>query len=117
MRRKRSSILTKIIVFSLIIYACVNLISLRGRIEDARGQLHELRVAVAAKELRNAELEYEIENHNNPDVIANIARTQLGLVMPGEIVFYDGGIVSSSVSDANPAAAADPHTDPDFPAE
>ena len=42
-------------------------------------------------DLKVAELEYEIENYNDPDVIAGIARSNLGLVLPGEIVFYDSG--------------------------
>ena len=104
MRLRRSGILTKIIVFSLIIYAGVNLITLRGRIEDARVELDEVRRAVAEKELSNAELEYEIENHNDPNVIAGIARSSLGLVMPGEIVFYGGGSVSGTFSDTLPDA-------------
>ena len=88
---KRSKLITKIIVFALIIYAGISLITLRGRIEEGQSQLGEIRRRVAAMEVANAEREYEIEHYNNPDVIANIARTRLGLVLPGEIVFYDGG--------------------------
>ena len=88
---KRSKLSTKIIVFALIIYAGISLISLRGRIEDARRELDETRRIVVEKELSNAELEYEIEHYNHPDVITSIARARLGLVLPGEIVFYDGG--------------------------
>ena len=88
---KRSKFITKIIVFALIIYAGISLITLRGRIEEGRSDLGEIRRRVAAMEVANAELEYEIEHYNNPDVIASIARSRLGLVFPGEIVFYDGG--------------------------
>ena len=119
MRLRRSSILTKIIVFALIIYASVNLITLRGRIEDARAELGELRRAVAEKELSTAELEYKIENHKDPDVIEDIARSQ-GLVMPGEIIFYDGGAVSGAVSEPVPdeEAGAEPDGESDTgPAE
>jgi len=83
--------ITKIIVFALVIYAGISLISIRGRIEAAREELNEVRRAVAELEVANAELEYEIENYNDPDVIAGIARSNLGLVLPGEIVFFDGG--------------------------
>ena len=88
---KRSKLITKIIVFALIIYAGISLITLRGRIEAGRQELNDMRRRVAGMELSNAELEYEIEHHNDPDVIASIARSRLGLVLPGEIVFYDGG--------------------------
>jgi len=88
---KHSKLITKIIVFALIIYAGISLITLRGRIEEGQSELSETRRRVAAMEVANAEREYEIEHYNNPDVIANIARSRLGLVLPGEIVFYDGG--------------------------
>ena len=91
MKLPRSKMITKIIVFALIIYAGISLITIRGRIEAAREELGEVRRAVAELEVSNAELEYEIENYNDPDVIAGIARSSLGLVMPGEIVFFDGG--------------------------
>jgi len=91
MRLPRSKIITKIIVFALIIYAGMSLIAIRGRIETARENLGEVRRTVAEMEISNAELEYEIENCNEPDVLAGIARSNLGLVLPGEIVFFDGG--------------------------
>ena len=89
--KPRSKIITKIIVFALIVYAGITLITLRGRIESTRDELNEARRNVAEMEISNAELEYQIENYNDPDVIAGIARSNLGLVLPGEIVFYDGG--------------------------
>jgi len=88
---KRSKLITKIIVFALIIYAGISLLTLRGRIEAQQQELHDMRRRVAAMEVSNAELEYEIEHYNDPDVIAGIARSSLGLVLPGEIVYYDGG--------------------------
>ena len=87
---KRSKLITKIIVFALVIYAGYSLISFRGRIESTRQELDDVRRRVAEKELSNAELEYEIEHYNDPDVIASIARSRLGLVMPGEILVFDG---------------------------
>jgi cell division protein FtsB len=91
MKLPRSKIASKIIVFALIVYAGISLFALRGRIESKRAEYDELRRAVAEKEITNAELEYEVQHHDEPDVIANIARSDLGLVLPGEIVYYDGG--------------------------
>ena len=88
---KRSKLSTKIIIFAFIVYGCVSLLTLRGRIESGQQELDEIRRLVADMEVSNAELEYEIEHYNNPDVIASIARSRLGLVLPGEIVFYDNG--------------------------
>jgi len=91
MKFTRSKLITKIIIFALIIYAGVSLITLRGRIDDIKGELYDVRRAVAEQELVNAQLEHDIANYNDPDVKANIARSNLGLVLPGEIVFYNAG--------------------------
>ena len=96
MKRRRAGFATKIIVISLIAYALISLVNLQGRIDEARKELSEVRRLVAEKELSNAELEYEIENHNDPSVIAGIARSELGLVLPGEMVFFDGGNVTEA---------------------
>ena len=87
---KRFKFITILIVSALTIYALINLVSFRGRIEAQRQALDDLRRRVAEVEISNAELEYEIEHYNDPGVIANIARTRLGLVLPGEVIFYDG---------------------------
>lgn len=92
MRFPRSRMITKIIVLALIIYAVISLISTRTQIDNARAQQNELRMAVARQELSNADLAYKIENYNEPNVIADIARSSLGLVLPGEMVFYDSGV-------------------------
>jgi len=91
MRLPRSKLITKLIVFALVVYAGISLISLRGRIEAIRQEEHELRRAVAEMEVVNAQLEFNIDNHNEPEVIEEIARTDLGLVRGDEILFVDGG--------------------------
>jgi len=91
MRLPRSKLITKVIVFALIIYAGISLISLRGRIEAAREEAHELRKAVAELEISNAQLEYNIENYNEPDVIEEIARQDLGFVRDDDILIFDVG--------------------------
>ena len=54
---------------------------------DARRAELQARVAVVQQE--NAELEYDIAHAGDPDTIASIARAKLGLVLPGEKIFYD----------------------------
>ena len=39
----------------------------------------------------NAALEYEIDHCQDPETLEKVAREKLGLVLPGEIVFYDMG--------------------------
>ena len=89
MKLKRSKLTTKLIVFALIIYAAGALISLQALSEEARQINTELEKQVSETEIDNANLEYAIENHDDPDVIADIARSYLGLALHGEVVVYD----------------------------
>jgi len=89
MKLKRSKLITKIIVFALVVYAGIHLFTLRGQIESARSEYRDVRRAVAEQEVVNAQLEHDIENHNTSEVKANLARTNLGLVLPGEIILFD----------------------------
>ncbi len=91
MKLKRAGIITKLVIFALIVYASVTLINLRSQIDTARSQQEALKQQVAEKETSNAELKYEIEHSDDEDTIADVARDDLGLVAPGEKVFYDTG--------------------------
>jgi len=91
MKLPRSKLITKIIVFAFIVYAGIELITWHGQIENSRAELYEARRAVAEQELRNAQLEYDILHHDTSEVKQNLARTNLGLVLPNEIVLFDAG--------------------------
>ena len=96
MRLPRSKLTTKIITFALIAYAGAALISIWTKTVDVGEVMPELRDKVTEMEIANAELEYAIENHDDPDVIADIARENLGLALPGEIILYDDSTPLSS---------------------
>jgi len=87
----RSKLITKIIVFALVVYAGLSLITLRNNIEAGNEQRHELRTAVADQEIINAQLEHDILHYDSSEVRANLARENLGLVLPGEIILFDTG--------------------------
>ncbi len=91
MKLKRAGIITKIVIFALIVYASVTLINLRTQIDNARSEQEVLRQQVEEIETSNAELKYEIDHKDDEDTIADVARDDLGLVAPGEKVFYDTG--------------------------
>jgi len=95
MKLRRSSIITKIIVFALIGYAGFSLLNVQARIDAAREEQRNVRRLVAEKEISNAELAHDIENIDDPEVIAAIARANLGLILPGEIILFDGGSPNS----------------------
>lgn len=89
MKLKRSSIFTKIVLLALIVYATISLVNTKNRAAEAETDRELLQARVDAMLQENAELEYDIEHAGDPDTIAEIARTKLGLVMPGEKIFYD----------------------------
>lgn len=89
MKLKRASVFTKIVILAMIVYASITLIGARERTTVAEADRAALQAQVDALLRENAELEYDIEHAGDPTVIAEIARTKLGLVMPGEKIFYD----------------------------
>lgn len=89
MKLKKAGIITKIVILVLVVYAVVTIVSLQGKASAVRAEQDALRQEIAELEINNAELEYAIENKDNDDVIAGIARDELGLIGPDEKVFYD----------------------------
>lgn len=89
MKLKRSSIFMKIVILAMIVYASISLVNARNRIAEAEESRSALQMLVSAAQQENAELEYDIAHAGDPDTIASIARAKLGLVMPGEKIFYD----------------------------
>lgn len=87
MKLKRAGILTKLIVVILLVYAVSTLAGLHSKISDANAELARLQDTVDAQNAKNAELEYAVNNSDNPSVIEDIARERLGLVYPDEKIF------------------------------
>lgn len=91
MKLKRASIFTKIVILAMIVYAAISLVNTRERIAQAEADREILQAKVDQALQANAELEYDIAHSTDPETIAEVARTKLGLVMPGEKIFYDVG--------------------------
>ncbi len=91
MKLKKASIFIKIVVLALLVYAVISITATRSEIARAKQQQAELKTQVETALQKNAELEYDIEHSHDNETIAEIARTKLGLVEPGEKIFYDVG--------------------------
>ncbi|MGI5977909.1 MAG: FtsB family cell division protein [Oscillospiraceae bacterium] len=89
MRFKRASLFTKIVIVALVLYAGVTLVSLKVQVTAARQRRDELRSQVSSATQTNAELKYAIDHSTDAETIEDIARDKLGLVKPGEKIFYD----------------------------
>ena len=91
MKMKKASAITKIVILALIIYAVVSLVTVRSKTAAALQEKTQLQQKVTQMAEANAELQYGIDHSTDDQTIEDIAREKLGLVKPGEIIFYDTG--------------------------
>jgi len=89
MRLKKSSFLMKIIILVFAALSTTGLLSIQSKIMYAEEQKSALEAQVASKEESNLALREKIELYGKAEKITEIARSKLGLVLPGEIIFYD----------------------------
>lgn len=89
MKTKRAGIGTKFVILVLLVASITTLMSLNKRLEVARAERDTLVQAVQDQREINATLLADIENCDDPEQIAAIAREKLGLIGQDEIVFID----------------------------
>lgn len=89
MKFKRTGVVTTLVLLALIVYAALSLLRMKSRVADAEVQRSALAAQAQALAADNAALDYEIAHSTDPDMIEKVAREKLGLVLPGEIVYYD----------------------------
>lgn len=91
MRFKRSSLVTKILILVLVVYATVTLVSLQNQVTEKEAEALALQSDIAAAKQENLRLEQAIDALDTDEGVENVAREKLGWVADGEIVFYDIG--------------------------
>ncbi len=91
MQLKRAGFLTKVVVVVLVAAALVTLQRMQGQIALAVEERDALQLQVANQLQVNADLRDAVEHSDDPERRYDIARTELGLVAPGEkvIIFTD----------------------------
>lgn len=88
MKPKKASLLTKVVVLALLIATATALLNLRGELQQAELDLAQAQAQLDAQKQVNADLSDAVENSGDPERQADIARSKLGLVEPGEYIFY-----------------------------
>ncbi len=91
MKLGRGGWMTAAVLLGLAVYAFISLLNMRVKMTEANRTESELQAQVEQLQEENAALEYAIEHQNDPETIEDIARSELGLVMPDEVIFYDAG--------------------------
>lgn len=85
------NIYAKILIPALMVYAMASLFRTGEKAEAAMERRQELRREAQALAEEVSELWRRVESADDPAVIAEVARSELGLVLPGDKVIYDLG--------------------------
>ena len=87
MKFVRSSLLVKLILLIVVVYATVTLVSLRRQITEKQAEAAQLTSSITSAEQENSRLTDAIENIDTDAGVEAVAREKLGMVAEGEIVF------------------------------
>ena len=89
MKVKRAGVPTKLVVLVLLAVLAAGLLSTQAKLNEAQTARDELARQVEEQREANAALQDSIDHSDDPEYLADIARSRLGLVEPGEIEFVD----------------------------
>ena len=89
MRLKKTSFWIKLLLVIVVVYAVVTLVDLQDRVTVARTEVESLEQQVLYAEQENALAAQELKDLGSEQSVKRIARTRLGMVEAGEIVFFD----------------------------
>ena len=91
MKLIKSSLLVKLVILILVVYATVTLVSLRKQITEKNEQEAILNSSIAATQQENNRIQDSIDALGTDAGVEAVARDKLGMVDEGDIVFYDVG--------------------------
>lgn len=91
MKLKRAGMVTKLLLLALLVVSLTTFLNLRSQAQDLEQQRVTLEEANERQRQENEALSAAIAEKDDPARIEEVARKRLGLVAPGEIVFYDNG--------------------------
>lgn len=89
MKFVKSSLLVKLVILIVVVYATVTLMSLRRQITAKQAEAAQLTSSITSAEQENSRLNDAIENIDTDAGVEAVAREKLGMVGEGEIVFQD----------------------------
>ena len=89
MKIKRAGMATKLLVLVLLAAVAIALLSTQAKLNAAQADREALTRRVQEQQEANAALQDGIDHSGDPEYLADIARSRLGLVEPGEIEFVD----------------------------
>ena len=84
----QKDIILRIVVTALMLYGLCSLASVRGELRRTEQLAQELEARYTALEAEKDELEARLEAAKSPEEMERLARRRLGLVFPGDRLFY-----------------------------
>lgn len=89
MRFVKTSLLTKLLLLAVAVYALITLVSLQDRIRAAAQEVSMLEEQVIYAEQDLAQVSQDLNDFGSDQSVKKLARSRLGMVEEGEIVFLD----------------------------
>ena len=89
MKVKRAGMATKLLVLVLLAALAAGFLSIQAKLNAAQADQEELARQIQAQQEVNAALADDIAHSGDPEYLADIARSKLGLLEPDEIEFVD----------------------------
>lgn len=89
MRLCKSSLITKLVILAVMLYAIVTIVTLQPKISALKEDRAALDADVAALQQANLELQEDIDALGTDEAVIEIARERLNLVSDGEVIYID----------------------------
>jgi len=86
---KKTSLVSKIVIMLLAVYAAVTLLKQQITLNNAREELESVREQIERTERKNEELEEKVIAQDPDHLGEEAVRDQLGYIKPGEAIFVD----------------------------
>lgn len=91
MRLCKSSLITKLVILALMVYAIVTIVTLQPKITALKSESARLAEEVADLQQDNLEIQNDIDTLGSDEAVTRIARERLNLVQEGEMIYIDSG--------------------------
>lgn len=89
MKKKRGSLLLRLVVLAVVIWGAVTLVRLRLDIAEAEERRAAVQLEIDRQKRENALVRELLDSSSSAEAIAEAARDELGYVSANEQIFYD----------------------------